>query len=62
LPLFAPFRTRSRSLRFPTSGKSFELSAKSFLETLGFKQHAGDIVVLGRIADEEIEFRHEALE
>jgi len=32
------------------------------LEAFGFQQHAGDIVVLGSIADEEIEFRHQALE
>jgi hypothetical protein len=32
------------------------------LQGRSFQQHAGDIVVLGSIADEEIEFGHEALE
>jgi hypothetical protein len=35
---------------------------RSLLEALGFQQHAGHVVVLGSVADEEIEFGHETLE
>jgi len=36
--------------------------AKSLLEAFGFQQQAGDVVVLGSVPDEEIDFSHEALE
>jgi len=32
------------------------------LEALGFQQHAGDVIMLRSVADEEIDLRHEALE
>jgi hypothetical protein len=35
---------------------------KLLLEVLGFQQQAGDVVVLRRVADEQIDFGHEALE
>ena len=38
------------------------VKSRSDLEALGFQQHASDIVVLGRVADEEIHFSHEVLE
>jgi hypothetical protein len=38
------------------------VSVKSILKAFGFQQHAGDVVVLRSVADEEIYFGHEALE
>jgi hypothetical protein len=38
------------------------VSAKSVLEAFGFQQHAGDVVVLRSVADEQIDFGHQALE
>ena len=38
------------------------VKSRSDLDALGFQQHASDIVVLGRVADEEIHFSHEVLE
>jgi hypothetical protein len=44
------------------SGLVQSVPGKSHLETFGFQQQAGDIVVLRRAADEEVDFGHEALE
>jgi hypothetical protein len=38
------------------------VKSRSDLEALGFQQHASDIVVLGRVADEQIHFSHEVPE
>jgi hypothetical protein len=38
------------------------VSAKSALKAFGFQQHAGDVVVLRSVADEQIDFGHQALE
>ncbi len=39
-----------------------QFCSRKSLEALGFQQQAGDVVVLGSVADEEVDFGHEALE
>jgi len=39
-----------------------QFCSRKSLEALGFQQQAGDVVVLRRVADEQVDFGHEALE
>ena len=54
--------TKSQRLTEDASVPHRFVPGKLLLEVLGFQQQAGDVVVLRRVADEEVDFGHEALE